>query len=194
VWIIAIAPDGQHIELAYHSQVWVSRLRVQLSKDTEMLASDETSAKLNLVPGGNRKETVVKVEGKQSYEMVFSPVGQRISLSLRGFPERKWVAARVMADRNAGPEPIQARLDGVEDDVQQMASGRVASTLNSCVFDRFRDQALKVLARETRFTPTALGYSVVTSSRLSAAPICGSCQSSRECNPHFTAKGRQQGT
>ena len=78
-----------------------------------------------------------------------------------------------MADLNAGSESVQARLDGVEDDVQQMESGRAASTLNDCVFDRFRDQALKVLAREVRFRPTATGYSVVAGGRFTDAPVCG---------------------
>ena len=172
-WIVKIAADGRHMELAYHGQVWVSRLRVELTTSTQRQASDDASAKLTLVPAANPRESVVKVEAKPSYEMVFHFVGPSVAVSLRGLTAQEASAARVLADLNAGSEPVQARLDGVEDDVQQMESGRAASTLNQCVFDRFRDQALKVLAREVRFTPTAGGYSVVAGGRLTDAPICG---------------------
>jgi hypothetical protein len=172
-WMVKIAADGHHLELAYHGQVWISRLRVELTTGTQKQASDDASAKLTLAPAGHPRESVVVVEAKQSYEIVFRFQGPSVAVSLRGLTAREASAATVTADLNAGSEPLQARLEGVEDDVQQMESGRAASTLNDCVFDRFRDQALKVLARETRFTPTAAGYSVVTGGRLSDAPICG---------------------
>jgi len=172
-WTVKITADGHHLELAYHGQVWISRLRVELTTGTQKQASDDASAKLTLAPAGNPRESVVKVEAKQSYMIAFRFVGPSVAVSLRGLTAQEASAATVTADLNAGPEPLQARLDGVEDDVQQMESGRAASTLNNCVFDRFRDQALKVLAREVRFTPTAGGYSVVAGGRLTDAPICG---------------------
>ena len=138
-WTVKIAADGRHIELAYHGQVWVSRLRVELTTGTQTQASDDASAKLTLAPAGNPRESVVKVEAKQSYMIAFRFVGPSVAVSLRGLTAQEASAATVTADLNAGPEPLQARLDGVEDDVQQMESGRAASTLNNCVFDRFRD-------------------------------------------------------
>jgi hypothetical protein len=171
-WTVKIAADGRHIELAYNGQVWVSGLRVQLTVGTQTQASDDASAKLTLVPAANPRESVVKVEAKQSYEIAFRFVGPSVAVSLRGLTAQEASAATVTADLNAGPEPIQSRLDGIEDDVQQMVSGRAASTLNNCVFDRFRDQALKVLARETHFASSPSGYSVVAGGPLTSAPIC----------------------
>jgi hypothetical protein len=146
---------------------------VQLTTGTQTLASDDARVKLTVVPSGNARESVFKVEAKPTYEIVFRFVGPSVTASLRGLTAREASAATVTADLNAGAEPLQARLDGVEDDVQQMTSGRASSTLNNCVFDRFRDQALKVLARDLRFTHTATGYSVVAGAPLSDAPICG---------------------
>src|SRR5271157_128842 len=172
LWTVKIASDGRHIELVCHGQVWVSRLRVELTIGTQTNASDDASAKLTLVPAGNPREAVVKVEAKPSYEMVFRFAGPGVTALLRGLTAREASAATVTADLNAGPEPLQARLDGVEDDVQQMESGRAASSLNNCVFDRFRDQAVKVLAWETHFASSESGYSIVAGGPLVSAPIC----------------------
>jgi hypothetical protein len=172
-WSVKIASDGRHIELAYRGQVWVSGLRVRAATDSRKAVSDGTGVKLTLAPGGDPQKTVVKVDAQPGFEMVFRCVGQRAVVSVRGLSPAAGWSASVDADLQAGPEPLQARLDGVEDDVQQMETGRAASTLNNCVFDRFRDQALKVLARDARFKRTASGYSVAAGGRLSGSPVCG---------------------
>jgi hypothetical protein len=160
------------LELAYRGVTWVSGLRIQATSGTQKLASDAVDAKLTLAPGNRGGEMVVKVEGKQNYELVFHAVGSSIDLSLAG-PAAKTVAtATVLADLEAGPEPLQARLDGVEDDVQQMVSGRAASTLNNCIYDRFRDQAVKVLAREAGFSAGTAGYCISAGGALGGAPVC----------------------
>jgi hypothetical protein len=171
-WTITIAPDGHHIELAYLGRVCVTQLRVQLDTGGRRTASEDASVRLSLVQGVTPQEEVVKVEGQQGYEIAFRLSGQTAAVLLRGVKAKEGTAGRVLADLSAGPEPIQCRLDGVEDDVQQMVSGRAASNLNNCVFDRFRDQALKVLARQTHFASGATGYSVVAGGPLAGAPIC----------------------
>ena len=171
-WTVKLAADGHHLELAYRGVTWVSGLRIQATSGTQKLASDAVDAKLTLAPGNRGGEMVVKVEGKQNYELVFHAVGSSIDLSLAG-PAAKTVAtATVLADLEAGPEPLQARLDGVEDDVQQMVSGRAASTLNNCIYDRFRDQAVKVLAREAGFSAGTAGYCISAGGALGGAPVC----------------------
>lgn len=171
-WAVKLAADGHHLELAYRGVTWVSGLRIQATSDTQRLASDAADVKLTLAPGKKSDETVVKVETKQTYELVFHALGPRIDLTVRGLPTKTVATAMVLADLHAGPEPLQARLDGVEDDVQQMVSGRATSTLNNCAFDRFRDQGVKVLARETRFTPSTTGYSISARGPLGSAPVC----------------------
>jgi hypothetical protein len=171
-WTVKLAADGHHLELAYRGMTWVSDLRIQSTSATQKLASDAADAKLRLAPGNKSEETVVKVEGKLSYELVFRAVGSSIDLSVRGLPAKTVATATVLADLEAGPEPLQARLDGVEDDIQQMVSGRAASTLNNCVYDRFRDQAVKVLAREAGFSAGKAGYSISAGGALGGAPLC----------------------
>jgi hypothetical protein len=171
-WIVKLAADGHHLELAYRGVTWVSGLRIQATSGTQKLASDAVDTKLTLAPGSRAGETVVKVEGKQSYELVFHALGSSIDLSLAGLPAKTAATATVLADLEAGPEPLQARLDGVEDDIQQMVSGRAASTLNDCVYDRFRDQAVKVLAREAGFSAGTTGYGISAGGALGGAPIC----------------------
>jgi hypothetical protein len=172
-WSVSIAADGRHLELLYHGRVWVSRLRVRLSTGTQTLASDDANAKLFLARSSNSRESIVNVESRKTYQVVFRFTGPNVAVSLHGLTARETSSATVSADLSAGGESIQARLDGTEDDVQQMETGRAVSTLNNCVFDRFSDQALRVLARETRFTPTSAGYAVEAGGRLSDAPICG---------------------
>ena len=83
-WTVKIAADGHHMELAYHGQVWISRLRVELTTGTQKQASDDASAKLTLAPAGNPRESVVEVEAKPSYEIVFRFLGPSAAVSLRG--------------------------------------------------------------------------------------------------------------
>ena len=53
-----------------------------------------------------------------------------------------------------------------------MVSGRATSTLNNAIYDRFRDQAVRVLARRVGFHADAIGYSVAAGGPLGGAPIC----------------------
>jgi len=171
-WAVKLAADGHHLELTYRGVTWVSNLRIQATSGAEKLVSDAAETKLRLVAGQGAGEAVVKVEGKESYELVFRALGSNLALSVVGLPAQTLATVTVLADLEAGPEPLQARVDGVEDDVQQMVSGRASSTLNNCVYDRFRDQALKVLARQTAFSAGAKGYSVSAGGALGGAPVC----------------------
>ena len=85
-WAVKLAADGHHVELTYRGVTWVSGLRVQATSGAQKLASDAAEAKLTLAPGQRAGETVVKVEGKQSYELVFRAIGSSIGLSLAGLP------------------------------------------------------------------------------------------------------------
>ncbi len=170
-WTVKISADGRHVHLAYRGQTWVSGLRVEVTKGGKTLRSDATD--LSPRPSDAQSgEAVFKVGGESPFELVFRVEGPSVEVSLRG--TAAGAEARVLARGviHGGPEPLQARLDDVEDDVQQMASGRATSQLNDCIYDRFRDQALKVLARQTRFTPSQAGYSVAAGGPLSGAPIC----------------------
>jgi hypothetical protein len=171
-WTAKLAADGHHVELAYHGTTWVSGLRVEATSGGKKLRSDAPEAKLALSPEAKPGETVIKVEGPISYEIVLRSMDSSLEISLRGLAAKADTIAFVMTGLSAGPEPLQARLDEVEDDVQQMVSGRAASSLNNSLYDRFRDQALKVLARETRFSATREGFSVATAGPLGKAPIC----------------------
>ena len=63
-WVVKLPAGGRHLELGCHGQVSVSRLRVRLTTGTQTLASDEARAKLTVVPSGNARESMFKVEAK----------------------------------------------------------------------------------------------------------------------------------
>ncbi len=171
-WTAKLSADGRHVELAYRGEVRVSDLRVATTWNGKKLRSDGPGAKLELAAGAKPGETIVKVGGQASYEIVLGASDSRVDVSIRGLAPKPGVRAVVEAELHAGPEPLQARLDGTEDDVQQMASGRAASGLNDSVYDRFRDLALKVLAGETRFAPSRSGFRVSAGGALAKAPVC----------------------
>ena len=54
----------------------------------------------------------------------------------------------------------------------QMVSGPAASGLNDSVYDRFRDQALKIIARTTSFTPHPGGFSFAAEGATAGAALC----------------------
>src|SRR3989449_53294 len=172
-WTAKLAADGRHIELAYREQILVSGLRVELTSEGKKLSSGAAGAKLELAAGAKSGETVVKVQGPASYEIVLVASNSSVEVALRGFAPKPGVRAVVEAELHAGTEPLQARLGDTGDDVQQMASGRAASGLNDSVYDRFRDEALKVLAREARFTPSRSGFRVAAGGPLEKTPVCG---------------------
>jgi len=78
------------------------------------MACDGASTKLTMGQGVGPEETVVEVEGQQGYENVFRLSGQSAAVVLRGVNAKEGTAATVSADLNAGPEPIQSRLDGID--------------------------------------------------------------------------------
>ena len=171
-WSVAISADGHHIELARSGKTWVKGLSVSILANHEKLSSDDPKAKLSLAAEAKRGETIVKVEGASPFDLALESQGAGLSISLRGLNNKTEATAQIHAWVDAGPEPLQARLDDTEDDVQQMVSGLATSTLNNAVYDRFRDQALLALAYQTRFTSANRGFDVTAGGPLKGSPVC----------------------
>lgn len=170
-WSAGLSRDGHFITLDYDGSPWVSGLRVEVTAGDARLSSTAPGTKLvreSSQPG----RWAFKVEGHKPYEIVLSSDGAAIDVSIAGFPSGGEAQAAFVADIDGGPDPIQARLRDPGDGIMQMESGRATSTLNDCVYDRFRDQALRVLARNTSFATTARGFQVTASDPLGSAPHC----------------------
>ncbi|MGH9445394.1 MAG: alpha-galactosidase [Terriglobia bacterium] len=172
LWRVRLAPNGRHIELDYRGKTWLSQLRVRLKASGMVYDSDAPGTKLQLVPPAMGGETVVKAPGNHGFEILFSPQNSRLMVSVQNVQGAAVEGAEIEAAIEAGSDPIQARLAEAHDDVQQMVSGLAASSLNDCVFDRFRDQALRVNARYTDFTPAASGFQVTAGTSGAATPVC----------------------
>jgi hypothetical protein len=172
-WSVRLTPDGHHLELAREGKTWVKGLTISITQGSKKLNSDNPQAKLSLAPGPNKGETIVKVGGALTYDIVLGFQDSSIAVSLRGLEATTNTIAMLHAAVDGGAEPLHARLnDEQKDDVQQMVSGLATSTLNNAVYDRFRDQALRVLARETRFTSTKKGFEVTAGGPWSGGSIC----------------------
>jgi hypothetical protein len=171
LWSVRLAPGDHHMELAYRGTTWLSQLSVRLKADRASYSSDAPSTTLQLVPRVRGQGIVVRVEGPHGFEILFTPRDSRLTVSVQGLPAIEGGDVEIEAAVEAGSDPIQARLAEADDDVQQMVSGLAASTLNNCVFDRFRDQALRVNARVTEFIPRPAGFRVVAGTSGTAAPI-----------------------
>ena len=171
-WSVRLSRDRHTMTLAYDGAVWVTGLEVRVVAGDSRLNSAAPAK--GLVPESSSKvgEWVFKVPGPEPYEIVLSGDGPAMEVSLSGFPSEGDAQASIVANIDGGPEPIQARLHDPGDGVQQMVSGRAASTLNDCVYDRFRDQALRVLARDTHFSATAKGFQVSAADPLGHSPHC----------------------
>lgn len=135
-------------------------------------SSTAPGTRLATAPASQPGQTIFKVEGPKPYEIVLTSDGPAMEVSLNGFSAGGEAQAAIVADIDSGPDPIQARLHNPGDSILQMVSGRAASTLNDYVYDRFRDQALQVLARDTRFSATAKGFRVLATDPLGHAPSC----------------------
>jgi Melibiase/Alpha galactosidase C-terminal beta sandwich domain len=171
-WSARLSQDLHTITLGYGGATWVARMRVVVTAGSSLLSSTAPGSRLAAAPSSQPGQTLFKVEGPKSYEIVLTSDGTTMEVSLKGFPTGGEAQAAIVADIEGGPDPIQARLQGSADGVMQMVSGRAASTLNDCVYDRFRDQALQVLARDTSFSTTAKGFRVSATDPLGHAPHC----------------------
>ncbi len=178
-WSIRLSPDGHFCEITYRGEKWLSRLQVNLKARGKLYSSSAASAQLNQV-SSSIAETVFQIQGPLRFQLVFNRRESRLLVSLRNVQAPKVECAEVEAVVDGGSEPIQGRLEVYRlrghvkecSEVQQMVSGVAASSLNDCVFDRFRDQALRVKSRYTRFTPNGIGFKVVGSTDGTAAPVC----------------------
>jgi hypothetical protein len=171
-WSVTISPDGHHIELARAGKTWVKGLSVSVLTGGKKLTSDDPGAKLSLAPEAEKGQTIVRVEGPSPFDVALKSQAAGLSISVRGLNNKAEATAQIHAQVDAGTEPLQARLEDANDDVQQMVSGRGTSTVNNAVYDRFRDEALRVLAAGTRFTSTNRGFEVTAGGPLKETPIC----------------------
>ncbi len=160
-WTVSLSSDRRFVELCYRGEKKVTELSVEVDAAGKKLTSVIKGAKLNLVQATKTSETVVNVPGEPGFEIVLRWEDSSVAILLRGLEHLTDARAVVHATLHAGPEPLQARIDGKEDGIQQMVSGLAVSQLNDSLFDRFRDEALRVLARETRFSPASDGFRVV---------------------------------
>lgn len=172
LWTVTLSKDRRTLALAYDGATWLTGLRVEITAGNPKLSS--TAPGTTLIPAGSSQsgQWIFKVHGPVAYEIVLSSQGPAVDVSLSGFPAGGEAQAEIVAEIDGGPDPIQARLRDLDDGVQQMTSGRTVSTLNDCVYDRFRDQALRAFARKTVFTPVAKGFQVSASDALSTALHC----------------------
>jgi|GEM_PF-266023 len=171
-WSARLSRDAHTIVLDYGGKAWVTGLRVEVTAGNPGLSSTAPGTRLGYATVSQTGQTIFKVQGPKPYEIVLTSDGPAMEVSLRGFPSGGEAQASIVADIDGGSDPIQARLHDPGDGVQQMVSGRATSTLNDCVYDRFRDQALQVLARDTHFSTTAKGFRVAATDHLGHAPHC----------------------
>jgi Melibiase/Alpha galactosidase C-terminal beta sandwich domain len=171
-WAASLSKDRRTIALDYDGTSWVTGLRVEVTAGNPRLSSTARGSKLVPEPSAQAGQWVFKVQGPSPYEIVLNGEGSALEASVSGFPSGGEAEASIVADIDGGSDPIQARLNDPGDGILQMESGGATSTLNESVYDRFRDQALEVLARRTSFRPTAKGFEAVASDPLGGAPRC----------------------
>ncbi|TAM81678.1 MAG: alpha-galactosidase [Acidobacteria bacterium] len=171
-WTATVSRDRHTITLAYGGAAWITELRVKVTAGDPKLSS--TAPRTRLVPALSAQpgQWIFKVQGPAPYEIVLTSNGPALEVSLPGFPFGGEGQAAILAEIEGGPDPIQARLNDPNDGVLQMVSGRATSRLNDCIYDRFRDQALRVLARDASFSLATKGFQVSASDPLGGAPHC----------------------
>lgn len=176
-WGVGLSKNLRSLELFYRDRLWLSGLRIGLKVNGDYEWSDASTLKIARVAKNDATEMLVSLEGYQEGEILLHVIRSKVLVSIqrttRTGPERIEIEAII----EGGADPIQCRLE--EDvfgreatDILQMVSGRAVSHVNHCVFDRFRDEALRVSARYTEFTPTATNFRVTAGTRGAAAPIC----------------------
>ena len=171
-WSVGLSRDHRSITLAYGGAVWVGGLEVRILAGDPRLGSSASAAGLTPQASSSAGNWVFKVPGPYPYEIVLNSSGSALEVSLSGFPSGGEAQAAIGATVYGGADPIQVRLRDTGDGIQQMESGGAVSTLNTCIYDRFRDQALQVLGRRTRFSPMEGGTTVTVSDPLGSAPHC----------------------
>ena len=171
-WSASLSRDEHTVTLHYKGSTWVTGLRVAVTAGDPKFSSTAPQTRLASAQSSRPGQSIFKVQGPVPYEIVLNSDGPALEVSLSGFPSGGEAQAAIMADIDGGSSPIQARLRDPGDGILQMVSGRATSTLNHCIYDRFRDQALQVLARNTSFSPIAKGFQVTASDPLGSAPHC----------------------
>ncbi len=171
-WSARLSRDRRTIALTYDGALWITGLRVEIVAGNPRLSSTAPGVSLVPEPSAHAGQWVFKVHGPVPYEIDLSGNGTSMDVSLPGFPSGGEAQAAIVADIDGGRDPIQARLHDPSDGIMQMESGGAVSTLNHSVYDRFRDQAITVLARRTSFRPLAHGFQATASDPLASAPRC----------------------
>ena len=171
-WSVGLSRDNRTISLAFDGATWVTGLKVGVIAGDPKISSTAPGVRLSPVASANPGQWTFKVQGPAPYEINLNSNGPAIEVSLAGLPSGGDVQLDIAAEIAGGPDPIQARLHDAHDGIMQMESGGATSPLNDCVFDRFRDQALCVLARRTSFRPIPGGLEVTASDPLGSAPSC----------------------
>jgi Melibiase len=171
-WSAGLSKDRRSITLAYGGAVWVMGLEVRVLAGDSRLNSSAPAKGLVQESFSRAGNWVFKVPGPKPYEIVLTSDGPALEVSLSGFPSGGEAQAAIAAQVYGGPDPVQVRLRDPSDGIQQMESGGAVSTLNDCVYDRFRDQALQVLGRNISFRHWAIGAEVTVSDPLGSAPHC----------------------
>jgi Melibiase len=176
-WSVGLSKDRRSLELLYRGRVWLSGLRIGLRVNGIYEWSDASTLKIIQLANTKPTEILVTVQGYQQGEILLHIQKSKVRISIQKPRRTELERVEIEAIVEGGTDPIQCRLE--EDvfgreatDIQQMVSGRAVSRLNRCVFDRFRDEALRVSARDTKFTPTATKFQVTAGTRGTAAPIC----------------------
>ncbi len=171
-WTVRLSSDKRHLELFYGEELWVTGMRVEIKSGGAEFSSDAQGAQLEITPGKHAGETLVRVRSPRSFTIALESADSALAICVRGLAGGEEDSALVEAEIHAGPEPIQARLEDLHDDVLQMACGRAASGLNNAVFDRFRDAALQVWSRQTFFEPIETGFRLRAGTHLNETALC----------------------
>ncbi len=172
LWTARRSRDGRTLDLLYQGVTWVTGLRVEVTGGDAKFSSTARGARLEPVRSGVRGESIFRVAGPEHYDIIIRSDGQAAAVSLRGFAPKGEAQAVLAWKIQAGPDAIQARVDDLGGPVWQMESGRATSTLDHAVFNRERDEALRVLARVTHFETVPQGFAVTASGPVGAPPSC----------------------
>jgi Melibiase len=172
LWTARRSRDGRTLELAYRGETWVTGLCVEVVAGDAKFSSTARGARLEVLRPSAAGRSIFRVHGPVSYDIVISSDGSSAEVSLEGFAPHGEAQAVLAAEVHAGPDAIQARIENLGSRVWQMQSGRATSMLNDSVYDRHQDQALRVLARTTRFEAVPQGFDVTAAGPVGEPPRC----------------------
>ncbi len=181
-WEIALADDHRSLVLGHAGAAWLSGVRFAAGPGAADGDDPAAGPLLRLRPDAH---VVVAVAEGRPGELTLTVEDGQLVIHASGAGD-----ARLVADVEGGRHPINARLSEGEEDVdlvgsrakpytgepdaevQQMASGLGVSRLSDSVYDRYRDAALIVRARDVAFAPREGGFSVAASGPAGERPLC----------------------